>query len=104
MILHIFLEYTGDVAETAPFAHSYQKMDNIPIVKAALAYDDAETGETFILNINQALYFGSKVAHVLLNPNQMRSNGIIVEDVPRHLSRGLSTHSIQFENKIFVFL
>jgi hypothetical protein len=57
-------------------------MEEIPIVKAAFAYDDPATGETFVLTFGQALYFGSKINHVLLNPNQIRANGIEVDDVP----------------------
>ena len=42
------LEYSGVTAEVAPFSQAYDKMQNIPIVKAALAYDDTETGQTYI--------------------------------------------------------
>jgi hypothetical protein len=31
---------------------------------------------------------------MLLNPNQIRAHGVEVDDVPRHLSGGKSTHSI----------
>jgi hypothetical protein len=92
------LEYTGKVAEVAGFSKALQTMQDIPIVKAALAYDDSLTGETTILIINQALYFGDQLSHVLLNQNQMRMNGLIVGDCPKHLSRGRSTHSIYTEN------
>mmetsp|Transcript_24287 Transcript_24287/g.34810 ORF Transcript_24287/g.34810 Transcript_24287/m.34810 type:complete len:1184 (-) Transcript_24287:1334-4885(-) len=88
------LEYTGITAEVAPFSQAYDKMQNIPIVKAALAYDDAETGQTYILVLNHVLYFGPSIQNILLNPNQIRSNGIVVDDVPKHLSGGDSTHSI----------
>jgi len=80
------LEYTNRVVEVAPFSDSWQAMEEIPIIRAALAYDDPVTGETFILMVGQALYFGDKLKHTLLNPNQMRANGVIVDDVPRHLS------------------
>jgi hypothetical protein len=46
-----------------------------------------------ILVINQALYFGKNLSHILLNPNQLRFNNVTVDDVPRHLS-DTSTHSI----------
>lgn len=69
-------------------------------MKAALAYDDPMTGETFILMIGQALYFGEKLKHALLNPNQMRANGVIVDDIPRHLSPNHSpTHSLFFSEE-----
>lgn len=94
------LEYTNRVVEVAPFSASWQAMEEIPIVKAALAYDDPMTGETFILMIGQALYFGDKLKDVLLNPIQMRANGVIVDDVPRHLSPNhSSTHSLFFPDE-----
>jgi hypothetical protein len=60
-------------------------MQDIPIVQAGTAYDDPNTGETVILIINQGLYFGDSLPVTLLNPNQMRFNGIEVDDVPKHL-------------------
>jgi hypothetical protein len=81
------------VAQVSGFADSMALMKDIPIVKAALVYDIPETGEVVILIINQALYFGKHLSHVLLNPNQMRSYNIRVDDVPRHLSKQ-STHLI----------
>lgn len=87
------IEFHGQVAQVSGFAESMEPMKDIPIVKAALAYDIPETGETVILIINQALYFGKHLSHVLLNPNQMRYNNVIVDDIPKHLS-SMSTHSI----------
>jgi hypothetical protein len=92
------LEYTGKVAEVAGFSKALQTMQDIPIVKATLAYDDPHTGETMVLIVNQALYFGDQLSHILLNQNQMRTHGLIVEDCPRNLSGGRSTHSIHTEN------
>ncbi len=86
------LEYTGQVAEVSGFANSMQSIQDVPIVKAAVAYDDPITGETFVIIINQALYFGNQIDEILLNPNQIREYGHIVNDVPKHL--GGSTHSI----------
>lgn len=92
------LEYTEKVVDVAPFSDEYKQMEEIPIVKAAFAYDDPATGETFILLFGQALYFGPKLKHALLNPNQMRSNGVEVDDIPRFLAprNKDSTHSLYF--------
>ena len=71
-------------------------MQDIPIVQAGTAYDDPNTRETIILIINQGLYFGDSLPVTLLNPNQMRMNGLEVDDVPKHLAKDPSktTHSI----------
>jgi hypothetical protein len=87
------LEIYGQVAQVPGFAESMTPLQDIPIVKAALAYDMPETGEVIVLIINQALYFGDALSNVLLNPNQLWLNNITVDDVPKHLSTK-STHSI----------
>lgn len=63
------MEYTNQVAEVSVFAYSLEPLKNIPIVKAAVAYDDPDSGEMIILIINQALYDGDQLDEVLLNPN-----------------------------------
>ncbi len=58
-------------------------MKNIVEVKSVLAYGDETTREAFIIKLNQALCYGNTLPHVLLNPNQIRVNGIKVEDTKR---------------------
>ena len=41
-----------------------------------------ENGETVILIINEALYFGNQMDHSMVNPNQIRAYGIDVSDNP----------------------
>ena len=54
----------------------------IPIITGATAYTCQESGQTYILVINEGLWLGPKMSHSLLNPNQMRYNGITVHDNP----------------------
>jgi len=43
---------------------------------------------------------GDRMSHTLICPNQARTNGVIVDDVPQHLSHdNSSTHSIYFPNE-----
>jgi hypothetical protein len=86
------LEYTNQVAEVTCFANSLSPLQDILIVKTALAYDHPDTGEVIVLIINQALYFGDQLDKILLNPNQLRAHGIQVDDVPRQF--GGTSHSI----------
>jgi len=90
------LEYLGKVAEVSGFSSSIGVLKEVPIVNAAVAYNHPTTGETVILIINQALYFDDNIEHLLLNPNQMKANGVEVDNIPMHLSAGKSTHSILF--------
>jgi hypothetical protein len=86
------LEFTNQVAEVSGFANLLNPLRDIPIIKAALAYDHLDTGETIVLVINQALYFGDQLDDILIKPNQLRAFGNIVDGIPKHL--GGSIHLI----------
>ncbi len=100
----IVLEYTDQVVNVSAYSDQLDTMENIPIVTAATALDDLTTGTTTILILGQALYMGDRVKTTLLCPNQMRANGIIVEDVPMHLAPKdkPSLHSIYSQEDDFV--
>ncbi len=77
------LSFTGRVCDKSPYNSSaYQPERDIPIVTAATAYTCQDTGQTYILVINEALWFGDRLAHSLINPNQLRFGGITVNDNP----------------------
>jgi hypothetical protein len=61
-------------------------MHNVPILTAAMDYDDHRDGTTYILILGQAIYMGDSVNATIIYPNQLRSHGIVVDDVPIHLS------------------
>ena len=69
------------------------------IVDATVAYDEAETGQVFILLIHQAV--GMKgLKHHLLFPMQCHMNGFLINEVPKFLAPvpGEITHFIQIMN------
>jgi hypothetical protein len=59
----------------------------------ATAWDDPTTGKVIVLYINEALYFGDKMSHTLLCPNQLRANGWTVQDVPKQFDAE-SAHAV----------
>ena len=78
----VAISITNRTADVYPYDTSYQPLVNVPIVSGATAFDDKHTGETFILVFNESLYYGPKLGHSLLNPNQLRSNGLGFWDNP----------------------
>ena len=81
----------------ALFLSSYAPTKDLSFVAGGTAYTDLVTDTSYILVVNQALYFGDDMQHSLLNPNQCCYNAVILDDVPRHLSNGkMSTHAIHF--------
>jgi hypothetical protein len=76
------IEYTDQVCDVSPIKSEYEPMRNIRVAKTATTYDHPYDHETYILVTAQFLYFGYKLENTLLCPNQMRSHGIEVDDVP----------------------
>ena len=54
----------------------------VPIVTGATCYDDPISGESLILLFHESLYYGRDLTHSLVNPNQIRYNGIPTWDNP----------------------
>jgi hypothetical protein len=75
-------EYTGENCDVTPYSNKYQPIMGVPIVNASTAYTNPETGETVILRFNQVLWYGKKLDMSLINPNQIRYNGLVVSDDP----------------------
>jgi hypothetical protein len=80
------ISYTEKVCHVAPYHSDYGPIQDVPVMKGATAYTDSEMGKTYILIINEALYLGDTMRTSYLNPNQLRHHGLVVNDVPKHLS------------------
>ena len=65
-----------------PYYASYEPMCNVLIVTNASTYTDRNTGISFIIVINEALYYGKKIGRSMINPNQLQSYGTMVWDNP----------------------
>ena len=62
------LSYTGRVCDVSPYNAEHGICEkNVPIVTGATAYTCQSSGQTFILVINEGLWFGSRLSHSLFN-------------------------------------
>ncbi len=86
----VVLAPTFRTADVYAYDMSISPIENVPIVTGATAYDDPITGNTYILVFHKSLYFGDKLDHTLINPNQVRSFGIPFWDNPFDPTRSLS--------------
>jgi len=83
----IVISFTSEVCSVSPYLSEYISISDIPdipdipICTAATAVD-MDSGETIILEFGQGLWFGDRLNHSLINPNQCRSYGISVCDDP----------------------
>ena len=93
------LEYTGKTCTVSGFSDNLSSLQDIQIAHCALAFDCCETGQTFILVLNQCLLLGEHIDRCLLCPNQSRVHGVDVDDCPVHLAPAHrpSTHSLWFD-------
>jgi hypothetical protein len=85
----VVLHYTTRSADVYAYDKSYKPQEGIPIVTGGTGYDDSTTGSIYILVFNEALYYGTKLDHSLINPDQVRSYGIGFWDNPFDHEKGL---------------
>ncbi len=71
--------FTSEVCIVSPFLSEYDSVTDV----------DLESGETIILEFGQGLWFGNRMEHSLINPNQCRSFGISLCDDPTDPNRKL---------------
>ena len=91
---------TDQVCDVFPFHDGYEPQRKVPVVTAVTAWDDPDTGEAFILEFHQGLWFGSTLQHSLINPNQCRAYGISICDDPYDPYRELEIVDNVTETKI----
>ena len=91
----LLLHETGRTVNVVPFSDEVGRVKNIPIACVATLWQDLTTGHEYILILHEVLYFGDRMESTLLNPNQLRHGGAIVEDTPRQFNRQ-SKHAIIF--------
>jgi hypothetical protein len=58
---------TGMTCNVQGFHQSFTPIPEIPVATVATAWDDPATGQTLILVVHQALYFGNQLDHSLIN-------------------------------------
>ena len=65
------MEMTERKADVYPYNTSYEPMYNVPLVTRASTYMNRNTGRLFLNVLNEALYYGKKIVHYLINLNQL---------------------------------
>ena len=80
--------------DVAPFSDEYQPLPDVPVATCVTAWTCPQSGAVYILVFGQMLFFGEKLSHSLLCPNQMRANGIQVQDTPTQFDSKSNHHII----------
>ena len=88
----VLLEETGRNVTVRSFTPEHDSLDGIPIGTVAGSYD-SRTGETLLLVWNECMFFGDRLPTSLINPNQVRAAGHVVDECPKQFDKG-SRHGI----------
>jgi hypothetical protein len=83
------MDYTDTKVNVSPFSDSYEAIKDVLIATVAMAWDNPANGDMIILFIHEALYFGDRMSHMLLCPNQLQANGWKVQDMPKQFDAEL---------------
>ena len=91
-------ESTVITCSVNPFSSELWMAENVPIVDGYTTYDCQYSHQTYISTIYNYLYI-TFIQNNLIPPFLMRSNGLIVKDIPKvHLNDPTSSdHCISFE-------
>ena len=81
----IVMDMTERTANVYPYNTSYEPMYNDRIVNGELTYTNINAGGSFIIVINEGLYYSKKLGHYQINPNQLRPYGNMFWDNPMSL-------------------
>jgi len=71
----------NSLVTVSAFDPSYGSKE-FPSATVGTVWTDPNNGESYLLVIHNAIYIGDSLSHTLLNPNQMRCNGVRVDDCP----------------------
>ena len=78
----IVMHFTGKECDVAPHTDAYNTIKAVPIVQAATAYYNTDTGDNRILIPNKAIWMGTTIDYTQVNPNQLHAYVMTVQDNP----------------------
>jgi hypothetical protein len=83
------MDLTGDICEVTPFLESFEPVDEVPVARCGTIWTSPQTGKEYLLVADQMLCFGTQLPNSLLNPNQLCTFGVDVNDNPFDLKQDL---------------
>ena len=75
----------GIIVLAQGFSDGQPALDDLPVVNALYAYDDHDSREVILLEVNHSIYLGSQKRNAIACPNQLRIHGVHVDDRPTSL-------------------
>jgi hypothetical protein len=75
--------------------NSYKLVTKIPVAHCCTVWTDSRDSTEYLLVGDQMLWFRTLLENSLINPNQMRAYGLLVNDNPFNTSHGFGVNSEQ---------
>ena len=76
------LQYKEKECNISTFREDLDSINNVSIMNAEISWQSSETGQTYILVLNEALWMEDNTDHSLVNPNQLGYYVTKVQDNP----------------------
>jgi hypothetical protein len=92
------IKQTECIADVSGFHDNFGVLKEIPIATCCTAIDHPDRQETLIVVCHESLYFGNGMEDLLINPNQLRANGLVVDTCPKQFLGGQLMHGIYVPN------
>ena len=74
----VVLNYTGKECDVSAFSDNCGTIENVLLARVATAWQSADTAQTYILVMNEALWMGEFMESTLINPNQLMHYGMYI--------------------------
>jgi hypothetical protein len=78
------------------YSNKFDVLTNTPIATVDTVSTQTGMGELYLLIINQFIFFRDCLKHSLICPNQLRSHGVVVNDMPVQFNKSIK-HAIVHE-------
>ena len=75
------MHYTGDICEVFPLLNTYTTVQERSVARCCTEWIDDE-GKEYLLVGDEMLWFGTTLENSLINPNNIRSYGLSINDDP----------------------
>jgi hypothetical protein len=73
----------GQTITVSGFSSEFEPRQDIRVSTVTFLWEDPKSGKQYNFIVHEALYFGNELNHSLFNPNQLRDNGITIDNVPQ---------------------
>jgi hypothetical protein len=94
----LLVAHDDRIVSVHAFSGEHAPINDVQIGTVATLWIHPVTGRSHILVTHEALYLGDRLPETLLNPNQIRANGLRVEGVPKQFDSTLS-HAIHTKKR-----